>query len=685
MKKMARFSIGIRLSVIQAMIILIVMGTFTVAMTALVSKRIEARTEHDLSQQTVLLVNSMSSYHSALAESASKLATVFASYFPGEFSVDPTKIVTVGDKQLPTLNSGSTAVSLDTAIVDRFTALTKAACAVSVKSGDVFVRVATTTKKPDGSRAVGVVMDSTHPAYQKLMNGEPFSGKATVLGKDYMTYYQPVKDRQGKVIAVLGVGFDFTESLKALKEQIRSVKIGDTGYLYAMDASNGKSRGVFQIHPTLEGKSSLDAKDANGREFVAEMLNKKDGVIRYDWINKEKGETGAHEKIVVFRYFKEWNWIVAAGTYTAELNSEVNFLRNAMLGATVLVVVMLMLCFMVIVRSWITTPLQGVMNMAAELASGDFRSVQAVDANAPKSVDEVEQVSQEMHRMAGVLKGLLVKITGSSAEVSAAASRVNASAEEIATGSERVAAQAGSVATAGEEMSATSGDIAQNCQMAAEGAKRATQAACSGAEVVDRTVEVMGLIAAKVQETARTIESLGARSDQIGAIIGTIEDIADQTNLLALNAAIEAARAGEQGRGFAVVADEVRALAERTTRATREIGEMIKAIQHETRGAVVIMEQGVHQVESGTEEASRSGGALREIQEQISAVAMQVDQIAAAAEQQTATTSEIASNIYEITEVVQQTAQSANESATTAVQLSRNAESLQKLVQQFQL
>jgi len=253
------------------------------------------------------------------------------------------------------------------------------------------------------------------------------------------------------------------------------------------------------------------------------------------------------------------------------------------------------------------------------------------------------------------------------------------------TGAEEVAAQSVTVATAGEEMSATSGDIAQNCQMAAEGAQRASQSASAGAQVVERTVTVMEQIAEKVQESARTVENLGARSDQIGAIIGTIEDIADQTNLLALNAAIEAARAGEQGRGFAVVADEVRALAERTTRATKEIGEMIKTIQKETKGAVAVMEQGVSQVETGTMEAAKSGEALHDILEQINDVAMQVNQIATAAEEQTATTSEISSNMHQITQVVHQTSAGAQESASTASQLNGHAEELQRLVRQFKL
>jgi methyl-accepting chemotaxis protein len=195
----------------------------------------------------------------------------------------------------------------------------------------------------------------------------------------------------------------------------------------------------------------------------------------------------------------------------------------------------------------------------------------------------------------------------------------------------------------------------------------------------------MSLIAEKVQESARTVDGLGARSDQIGAIIGTIEDIADQTNLLALNAAIEAARAGEQGRGFAVVADEVRALAERTTRATKEIDGMIKAIQSETRGAVAAMEQGVYQVEAGTMEAAKSGDALRDILRQVNDVASQVHQIATAAEEQTATTREISNNMQQITHVVQDTASGAHQSATAACQLQGNAEELQRLVRQFKL
>jgi methyl-accepting chemotaxis protein len=356
--------------------------------------------------------------------------------------------------------------------------------------------------------------------------------------------------------------------------------------------------------------------------------------------------------------------------------------KKIKLSVAVLSVVAIMLALIqafVLIRS-ITAPLFRLVTVANTIAEGDLTARLEIT-----STDETGQLMTAMKTMTDNLRSLIGQVAGTSNQVAVASNELQTTAERIATGAEEVAAQASNVATAGEEMSATSGDIAQNCQLAAEGAERASKSAQHGSSVVEGTITVMNQIAEKVHESAKTVESLGARSDQIGAIIGTIEDIADQTNLLALNAAIEAARAGEQGRGFAVVADEVRALAERTTRATREIGEMIKAIQNETKGAVASMEQGVAQVMNGTTEAAKSGEALQDILQQINDVAMQVHQIATAAEEQTATTGEISNNMMQITEVVQVTAQGAHESATAAAQLSGNAEELQRLVHRFKL
>ena len=319
-----------------------------------------------------------------------------------------------------------------------------------------------------------------------------------------------------------------------------------------------------------------------------------------------------------------------------------------------------------------------VATIARQVADGDLSCNVHVKGGS-------ESVLGAMRKMVENLRDIVSQVVSSSENIASASRQLHASAEQIATVSEEVACQATTVATSGEEMSATSGDIARNCQMAADGAAHASGAATRGTEVVNATVQVMGRIAERVSSTAYTVQNLGGRSDQIGAIIGTIEDIADQTNLLALNAAIEAARAGEQGRGFAVVADEVRALAERTTRATREIGEMIKSIQVETRAAVTAMEQGVREVETGTDEASRSGHALQQIQDQINDVAMQVNQIATAAEEQTVTISEISSNMMQVTDAVQTTARGAEESAKASDMLAQQAEDLKRLVGRFRI
>ena len=301
------------------------------------------------------------------------------------------------------------------------------------------------------------------------------------------------------------------------------------------------------------------------------------------------------------------------------------------------------------------------------------------------SGDELGHLAKGFNLFLSKLHGLISDVARTTGQVSLAARQMTATASQIAGGTERVASQAESVSTAGEEMTATSISIAQNCGIVADRSRNASTAARAGAAVVEETVLGMGRIAERVRESAHTVASLGARSDQIGTIIGTIEDIADQTNLLALNAAIEAARAGEQGRGFAVVADEVRALAERTTKATREIGDMIKSIQSETRTAVGVMEEGVTEAEKGTSEAAKSGEALKDILDQINGVTAQVDLITVAAEEQTATTSEISKNIHQITLVVHDAAQGAQQSAAAANQLSELAASLQGVIGHFKL
>jgi methyl-accepting chemotaxis protein len=338
-------------------------------------------------------------------------------------------------------------------------------------------------------------------------------------------------------------------------------------------------------------------------------------------------------------------------------------------------------CAFLISRS-IVTPLGSMIEVMRNIAEGERDLTKNIYL---ESKDELGELSKWFDMFMDNIQEDITNIGKSTHQIASAAVQLHTTAEEIATGAEEVAAQAGNVAMAGKEMSVSSADIARNCGMAAEGSRHASEAAVSGAQVVDETIAVMNSIATRVRDTAHTVESLGSRSEKIGAIVGTIHDIADQTNLLALNAAIEAARAGEQGRGFAVVADEVRKLAERTRKATTEISEMIKAIQSETKGAVIAMETGVNEVTTGSEKAAQSGKALERILEKINEVTSQIRQVATAANQQTATNLEISNNMHQITEVVAQTSRGAHETTIAADQLSDLAGKLDGIVGQFKV
>ncbi|KAF0218664.1 MAG: methyl-accepting chemotaxis [Geobacteraceae bacterium] len=350
---------------------------------------------------------------------------------------------------------------------------------------------------------------------------------------------------------------------------------------------------------------------------------------------------------------------------------------NSVLGSASILLIILMAIW--IIRG-ITRPLESVTKVIEEASKGDFTASVVIS-----SKDEFGVLAASVNRMLENIKGAMAGVATTASLLAMTAEDLDTSSAQIAGNTIELAAQAGTVSSASEEMSATSHDIARNCSTVSESAGNTNGSAITGATVVQETVAGMNRIAERVKVSAQTVGSLGNRSDQIGEIIATIEDIADQTNLLALNAAIEAARAGEQGRGFAVVADEVRALAERTTRATKEIGEMIKSIQQETREAVKSMEEGVQEVEKGTADAARSGKALQDIQDQIGHVTMQINQIATAAEEQTATTREITGNVQQISDIVCETSKKVQESAGAASMLAQMAKELEQLVGRFKL
>jgi methyl-accepting chemotaxis protein len=297
--------------------------------------------------------------------------------------------------------------------------------------------------------------------------------------------------------------------------------------------------------------------------------------------------------------------------------------------------------------------------------------------------DEMGKLFDGFNKSVENVGNLLNQVSAAIQSTASAASQISSSAEEMAAGSQEQSAQTTEVASAVQEMTSTIFENTKNASSAAEASKESATKAKEGGEVVSETVEGMNRISEVVSQSASAIFTLGQNSDKIGEIIQVIDDIADQTNLLALNAAIEAARAGEQGRGFAVVADEVRKLAERTTKATKEIAMMIKQIQKDTSSAVGSMELGTNEVEKGKKLVNKAGEMLGEIISSSQKATDSVILVAAASEEQSAASEQISKNLEAINNVTQESTAGIQQIARAAEDLNRLTVNLQELVGKF--
>ncbi|GGB93565.1 hypothetical protein GCM10011352_19520 [Marinobacterium zhoushanense] len=290
-----------------------------------------------------------------------------------------------------------------------------------------------------------------------------------------------------------------------------------------------------------------------------------------------------------------------------------------------------------------------------------------------------------MSRAIDKLKQTLSQFSHSSVLLAHSAQGLDANLNRIDHATDEIVNQLNMSASASEQLSAAAAEVARNCTGASENSREANQVALQGQVIVNKTIETMHKTTGIVTESAGVIRKLGERSGEIGQIIDLISNIASQTNLLALNAAIEAARAGDQGRGFAVVSGEVRELAEKTAKATEQIRQTVEAMQLELDDAVVAMEQGVGIVQSGAEEAQKSETALSDILSHIASLVGEIEQIAVASRQTTATTEELSNSLHQVAKLMDETATNVNRNGQIVTGLSSSAKEMKHLIGQFRL
>jgi methyl-accepting chemotaxis protein len=351
-------------------------------------------------------------------------------------------------------------------------------------------------------------------------------------------------------------------------------------------------------------------------------------------------------------------------------------------------VVMLIFAILSCASAWwvvqfkVVLPLSSLSVRIRDIAEGEGDLTRRVEVNGRNEIDEV---GIWFNVFLDKLQEIMRQVKANTRRLTAASEELSATTSHMAKGADAQQGKTAMVASAMHEMSTTVLEVSRNSNSAALKTRQAADDARAGGMVVEQTIELMRSVTTSVENVATQVSELGERSNQVGHIVDVINEIAGRTNLLALNAAIEAARAGEQGRGFAVVAGEVRNLAERTTKATKEIGEMIGAIQRETQAAVLSMGEGTVQVKKGVEATGEAGVKLRLIIESADEAAGMVNQIATAATQQSSTTDEVNLNVSEIARISNESAIGSRQSARACEALSELALDLNSLVIKFRV
>ncbi|NAS98410.1 methyl-accepting chemotaxis protein [Pseudomonas syringae] len=467
---------------------------------------------------------------------------------------------------------------------------------------------------------------------------------------------------------------------QALKE-IKGLRYSQNDYFWINDL-----RPVMIMHPTnpkLEGQDISTIKDPDGfavfNEMVALVKSKGAGMVNYRW--PKPGASEPVKKTSYVQLFQPWGWILGSGVYVDDVAAEFKTqLWNAGLFIAGIVLVMVLM-LVLIVRS-IVRPLRAAVAAMGNIASGESDLTRTLETHGK---DEITELGGHFNAFIAKLRNVVSQLQSSSVALGQASTDLGSNAEQAQNRSQQQSQQMDLVATAVNEVTYGVQDVAKNAEHAASEMRDAESQAQQGQVNIDNSLRQIEHLSGTIGQAVEVMKSLASESTQIGSVLEVISSIAEQTNLLALNAAIEAARAGEQGRGFAVVADEVRLLAQRTQKSTAEIQAMIERLQKHSDAAVKVIGDSNRSSQLTIEQANQAGQSLSSISQALRNLNSLNASIASATLQQTHVVDDINQNVTQAAQLSQSTALAAEQSTSASLHLRGLSEELNTLLRQFRV